>query len=102
MTQKLKDIRRLGAAGVDISCRCPKPCVRHSDHYREEALRELSYATRQRSKTTNSPEKGMLTLVLRPDDADEIASALAACSDDYESLTPYMQRMYDKLRSFAG
>ena len=88
MTQKLKDIRRLGAAGVDVSCRCPKPCMRHSKHYREEALQKLDNPT--------------LTLVLRPDDADEIASALAACSDDYESLTPYMQRMYDKLRGFAG
>lgn len=27
--------------GVDISCRCPKPCMRHSDYYRGEALTRL-------------------------------------------------------------
>lgn len=26
--------------GVEIKCRCPKPCMPHSNHYRNEAVRE--------------------------------------------------------------
>ena len=32
-------LKRLKDAGIDCSCRCPKPCMRHSDYYRAEELR---------------------------------------------------------------
>ena len=36
------DLARLKQGFVDTSCRCPKPCMRHSRHYREEALRDVN------------------------------------------------------------
>lgn len=40
MTLK-QELATLQSAGVDISCRCPKPCMPHSNHYRAERLRTL-------------------------------------------------------------
>ena len=53
-------------------------------------------------EVAKSKKDEVLILSLSPDDADEIASQLAACSDDYESLPEYSKKFYDKLREFAG
>lgn len=87
MTQKRRDIRRLREAGVDCACRCPKPCVWHSEHYRNEALNKL--------------DNPRLTLSLNADEADEIAAVLVEYSDDYDNLPPRVQSIYDRLLGFV-
>ena len=39
---KVTELRLLKKHGVGVNCRCPKPCVRHSDHYRAKAMNLLT------------------------------------------------------------
>lgn len=45
--QTLAELAELKAAGVEVKCRCPKPCMPHSTYYRAEKLREVRRAKRQ-------------------------------------------------------
>jgi len=41
------ELYELHSAGVDVSCRCPKPCMPHSNHYRNEELAKVRKAKKR-------------------------------------------------------